>query len=180
MNDPIGDEVYTRWVIKEAFTELLGVSSFEKITVHSIVRKAGISRSTFYLHFQDKYDLLNQMTEQIIEELLELYGKFEDDEMLLNMNLAYNKGKPCQNAVEICEHIKTNKQFYCNRFKDINFVNSLTDKLFSRLRLIYKDESHGIFAAYGTVGCISRWLAEGLKGSSDEIALRMASVALPR
>lgn len=61
------------WLITEAFTALLAVLPFEKVSVHAIVRKAGISRSTFYLHFQDKFDLLQLMTEEITGKLLEIY-----------------------------------------------------------------------------------------------------------
>ncbi|MBD3919700.1 hypothetical protein H8B09_13125 [Paenibacillus sp. PR3] len=46
-------ELSTRWLINEAFTSLLAAMPFEKISVHSIVHKAGISRSTFYLHYQE-------------------------------------------------------------------------------------------------------------------------------
>lgn len=60
MNMTVADrnEISARWLITEALNALLAVSSFDKITVHAIVQKAGISRSTFYLHFQDKIDFL--------------------------------------------------------------------------------------------------------------------------
>ncbi len=39
--------------------DLLKHNAIEKITVDQICRKAQIHRSTFYRHFQDKYDLLH-------------------------------------------------------------------------------------------------------------------------
>lgn len=49
----------TKQKIFEAFSSLLETYPFEKITVEMIVKNAKISKSTFYRHFQDKYDLLN-------------------------------------------------------------------------------------------------------------------------
>ncbi len=178
MNVNNGDELCTRWLIMEAFSELLGVRSFEKITVQSIVRKAGISRSTYYLHFQDKMDLLHQLTEHVIGEFLGLFEKFEDAEMLLDMKQLYSKQQPSQHVMAICEHIKIYKRFYCNRLQDPMFINKLSEQLSSRLMLIYQDETHAVFTAYGIVGCMSRWMIEGLKGSTSDIAVRLASVTL--
>ena len=64
--------ISARWLITEAFMALLVASTFEKITVNAIVRKAGISRSTFYLHFQDKFDL-DKVTHEIVSELKEIF-----------------------------------------------------------------------------------------------------------
>ena len=40
--------------IEIAFRELLSQKPFKDITINNIVEKAGINRSTFYTHFQDK------------------------------------------------------------------------------------------------------------------------------
>lgn len=178
MNVSYGDELCTRWLIMEAFTELLGVTSFEKVTVQSIVRKAGISRSTYYLHFQDKIDLLHQLKEKIIGEFDDLFGKFENEKILLEMKILYSQQQPSQYVVDICEHIRIYRNFYCNRLQDPVFVNELSERLSHRLMLVYEDKTHGVFTAYGIVGCMSRWLIEGLQGSASDIALKMTSVTL--
>lgn len=59
--------VYTRKVIKEAFFESLqDKGRFDAVTITDICKRADINRSTFYLHYEDKYDLLRKL---IIEEL---------------------------------------------------------------------------------------------------------------
>ena len=42
---------------------------FEAITVSDLTKKADINRGTFYLHYKDKYDLLEQSEEEIFVEL---------------------------------------------------------------------------------------------------------------
>ena len=41
----------------------------DQVTVASIVKRAKVSRRTFYLHYIDKYDFLNQEEDRIIDKL---------------------------------------------------------------------------------------------------------------
>ena len=50
--------------IQEALTLLLQKEHFENISVTDICRTAGINRGTFYLHFLDKYDMMDQLKNQ--------------------------------------------------------------------------------------------------------------------
>lgn len=50
----------TKKLIYLGFRDLLTKESFSKITINEIADEAMIHRSTFYTHFNDKYDLLNQ------------------------------------------------------------------------------------------------------------------------
>lgn len=51
--------VRTEQAIVDAFNRLISKHDFEKITVEMIVKEAGVSRSTFYRYFKDKYDVMN-------------------------------------------------------------------------------------------------------------------------
>lgn len=53
----------------EAFVALMGESSFEKITIQAIADRANVNRGTVYLHFTDKYDLLDQCIETYLQYL---------------------------------------------------------------------------------------------------------------
>jgi probable dihydroxyacetone kinase regulator len=46
-------------LIARSFKKLMQEQSFEKLTIQMIANQTGIMRSTFYHHFQDKYDLLD-------------------------------------------------------------------------------------------------------------------------
>lgn len=59
----------TKASIQQAFLSLLGSDSFEAITVGQIATAAAINRGTFYLHYLDKYDLLDKIEEQLFEAL---------------------------------------------------------------------------------------------------------------
>lgn len=52
----------------EAFLELIEKKDFSYITVKEICEKAGVNRSTFYLHYETIGDLLTESTEYIIRQ----------------------------------------------------------------------------------------------------------------
>ena len=58
----------TKMLIRKAFTELLREKPVQNITVKELCQTAGINRGTFYSHYTDIYDLLQQIEDEITEE----------------------------------------------------------------------------------------------------------------
>src|SRR5262249_52476957 len=61
----------TRKLLQQAFIDLTVEKGFAALTVRDITQRAMVNRSTFYRHFQDKYDLLEH-------HMQELYALTED------------------------------------------------------------------------------------------------------
>lgn len=53
--------IKTKKLIKDSFFELIGEKGYSKVTVTDITKKANINRNTFYLHYVDKEDLVDQI-----------------------------------------------------------------------------------------------------------------------
>ncbi|MBS4750521.1 TetR/AcrR family transcriptional regulator C-terminal domain-containing protein [Carnobacteriaceae bacterium zg-ZUI78] len=62
----------TKTLIKKVFTTLLLKHDFETITISMITREARINRGTFYLHYLDKYDLLEQLKQELTSNLFNI------------------------------------------------------------------------------------------------------------
>lgn len=60
----------TRNSIINAFIELRGHKSIEKITVKELSDLALISKATFYLHFKDIYDLSEYLENELIDSII--------------------------------------------------------------------------------------------------------------
>ena len=60
----------TRNSLFSAFIELRAVKPVEKITVKELTEKANISKQTFYLHFQDIYDLSEYLENDALQSLI--------------------------------------------------------------------------------------------------------------
>ncbi|PTG02991.1 TetR family transcriptional regulator, partial [Staphylococcus chromogenes] len=54
----------TQKAIKGALIQLLKQHPFEQITIQHIADEADINRATFYQHYLDKYDLLDQIEDE--------------------------------------------------------------------------------------------------------------------
>ena len=61
----------TKMAIVKAFEELARVKNVDRITVKEITDKCQISRNTFYYHFKDIYDVLEEMLNQRVEQMIE-------------------------------------------------------------------------------------------------------------
>ena len=51
--------------IFNAFNKLIQTKSFDDITVLEICQKANVSTSSFYRHYKDKYDVMNDNYKRI-------------------------------------------------------------------------------------------------------------------
>lgn len=58
--------------IKNAFIELMSEKSFDHITIQNISDRANVGRRTIYDHYMDKFDLLEKLIEEHINELRKL------------------------------------------------------------------------------------------------------------
>lgn len=61
-----------------AFLELIENKDFAYITVKEICKKAGVNRSTFYLHYENMGDLLSECSRYINERFLNYMDKDSD------------------------------------------------------------------------------------------------------
>jgi AcrR family transcriptional regulator len=62
----------TQEALKKAIIELMAEKSFDDITIQDLSDRANVSRGTIYLHYLDKYDLLDKLIETHINELREM------------------------------------------------------------------------------------------------------------
>ena len=66
----------TKEDIKEALIQLLSEEKFENISISKLCERAGINRGTFYLHYEDKYQMIDSLKSDIISQL---YSFFEEE-----------------------------------------------------------------------------------------------------
>ncbi len=71
MNDQDLRVVKTRANIKTAFLNMLKKAPVEKISVTELARQAQINKSTFYLHYQDIYELYNEVRNDFLEHMIQ-------------------------------------------------------------------------------------------------------------
>lgn len=74
--------------IREAFISLMEEEGFQNIRIKEIVTRAEINRGTFYLHYEDKYDLLDHVEQDMIRGFIELGDQAQDNLWQKNIDLS--------------------------------------------------------------------------------------------
>ena len=109
----------TRNSLFSAFIELRATKPVEKITVKELTEKANISKQTFYLHFQDIYDL-SEFLEN--DALLSLIGDIPNPEYMLT--------NPAEASRQLCGAFINQGHLFSILFPDDNrSYGVLTNKL---------------------------------------------------
>ena len=112
---------YTRQVIKDAFLSLKKDTDFNSITVSAICKEAEISRGTFYLHYQNTMDVLDEILDEILPMTRELTG---------HLSLLSSKESTCCLS-PFCTFIRENRKYHCI-FLDDSLNAYLVEKVLSR------------------------------------------------
>ena len=69
----------TKMTIEQAMVQLLKEKSFEYISTVELAKTAGISRSSFYTHYKDKYDLIERYQQGLFQKLETIFEEYYND-----------------------------------------------------------------------------------------------------
>jgi len=65
----------TQRLLRDVLLSLIVEKGYERVSIKDITARAGIDRTTFYLHFRDKDDLFEKSQRFIVDELMELRSR---------------------------------------------------------------------------------------------------------
>ncbi len=125
----------SRKAIFDACVELIQEKEFENITINEIVVRADLNRGTFYLHFADKYDMMNSFENEMIDKI----------EHVIMTNLPEQQSEQLfiqsryDTIVEILKCFEENKELLQLILKS-SHNSSFQAKLRSKLKLILEEK----------------------------------------
>jgi len=164
----------TKKLLKDSLAALLMEKNINDITVKEIVDSADINRGTFYLHYRDIYDMLNQIENEMINDLEEISNKYPEADL---------KNTPKPYIQEVFEYIQENQQFckmLLGPYGDMAFVEKLKkmveEKSFrSVMEAVPENEmqNYQLFSAFTVSGCIGllqNWMDNGMEMDPAELA----------
>lgn len=163
--------VKTQQAIKKAFLELMNEKSFDDITIQDISDRANVNRGTVYLHYLDKYDILDKMIEEHINELNETSEWACQEEWV--------------DAIQIFfEYFETHYLFFSTMLASKDATPSFHSKFLEYAIEGFKGELHNTygkneglsediivkFAANAYIGVLESWLKDGMPSPPRSIA----------
>lgn len=164
----------TRKQLRECLVALLKEKKVQDITVRELTEMADLNRGTFYLHYKDIFDLLEQTEAELISDFNGLMQKH---------NLAELRQNPVSFFDEIYRLAYDNAdliEILLGENGDINFSNKLRqlirDKCLREWLEAFRSgnpESFDAFLSFivsGCVGLVHYWLANGLAEAPEQMA----------
>lgn len=168
--------IRTKQGIQEALTELLEKKSIDKISVKEITDIAGINRGTFYLHYVDKYDLMEKSINQLMIEISET-GSNILNLAQRNIHSELSRKKLVDEFTTLFKYIQKNSRLIkslTNENSSYSFHHKfnelLKDRLIAKLGPKQKDvPAIYIVSAfsYSIQGIIRTWLESGMEDTAD-------------
>jgi AcrR family transcriptional regulator len=176
--------IRTKRMIRDALTVLMEEKGFEGITVADLTARADINRGTFYLHYRDKYDLLEQSENEIIQKLnklaVELQNLSADDAISF-----FDHNKPVPFLVNLFEYLLENKGFmkvilgpkgdpsFQAKIKEVmkkNLQQNLSMR-FKKEKMLVPEDYFFAYVSSAHLGVIQHWLESEMKESPLELSL---------
>ena len=176
-------------MIRSALAELIDEKGFNNISVTDLTQRADINRGTFYLHYVDKYDLLEKIENEIIQEIEE-ETKHLDSINMLNIDAS---NEPLPFMVKLFEYFKENSVIVksilgpkgdptferkIKKFIKTNLFEKQKFKIFNIDDAVISEEYFIQYILSADLGVIKHWLEKNMKESPDEMALILARMSL--
>ena len=155
---------YTKMVIRDSLMELMKTNSILSISIKDICELADISRSTFYAHYRDQYDLLRQIEEDTFAYFEGMFIKYrniqsrKETALMVEEMLTYiaNNGNHIQVLLSENGDIDFQKKMFQH------FTNhSQIKKYLSGTQQDEETKSYySVFLVHGAIGMVQHWLKD--------------------
>lgn len=172
----------TAILFDEALIYLLEKKDIEYITVKKICNKAGVNRSTFYLHYESINDLVEETMKYINKNFINYFNENSKDvfEKIKNAPLEELKLIERKYLTPYLTFIKNNKRVFKASFNNPKGMNTsnrynnlktyILNPILERFNVIEKERNYLItFYINGIMAIIKEWLNSDCKDSISEI-----------
>jgi len=187
--------VRTRRMIRNALSELIEEKGYNNIFITDLCERADINRGTFYLHYTDKHDLLEQVENEVIRELneavksagyvdvrsMEYLSRLDPSEMVMPF------------MVRIFEYLKENFKFFkailgpkgdpkfhikIKKLIQMNLFEINLNNAFNKDSILIPMEYFVSYVLSAHLGVIQQWLNSGMDRSPEEMTLILSKMFL--
>ena len=155
---------YVRTQLLSALLELMKEMPIEKISVSTLVQKAGVGRASFYRNYEDVKDILLQEADRLTKE----WGKEYESEQ---------HEEPNEMLITLLDFYKQHDQFFLAIYA-AGQHQIVLDTLLKQNPIL--PETPNAFAylqssiSYMIYGWVHEWMKRGMQESGTELALMIA------
>ncbi|WP_053070455.1 TetR/AcrR family transcriptional regulator [Alkalihalobacillus pseudalcaliphilus] len=174
----------TKSYFKQAFIELIHEKGFSHVSVTDIIRKAEYNRTTFYLHYQDKYCLTEDLQAEMFRYIKEKsVNKYEREKSVETISMG-------PHSFELIHFIHQNQNFF-NLYRIDDTIPGLHRDLPQAIYEVLKEDfyliavnqrrdinydAHKLYMAHGTAGLILDWINKDYHVSPEEMSIQLIHI----
>lgn len=160
--------------IRQTLIKKMQTQKLSDISVADLAEEVDISRSTFYLHYQDIFSVIEEIADIEIQRFNTILKNYEQ----INSKLDYQDF-----LVKIFEIFEENSNIYITLLGpngDITFINKIRDFFRENIIHAYKEYTPDWLQPYnnysqsfyfgGLIALIENWIRNGMKESVEDMA----------
>lgn len=158
----------TKRILRESLMQLMHDKPISKITIKEICDLSEMSRSTFYLHYQDQFELLSDVENEVMENTVKA---------LENLSGSLNT----QESIEaFLEYVKENKETFgillCQPETE-DFQKSIIEQISNNVKTAIPEIMDNknadylfTFVMYGSLNVLRVWIQNGFNTPTKDLA----------
>ena len=184
----------TRLSLRTALMELIKEKDYDALSIEEITERANVGRTTFYLHYKDKEDLLMEEFSTILYERAMVLSEIPFSVWLQISDEDPKNSKSSQPLLLVFQHIYENSELYYLLLQSSN-----SSKVIERIRKITTDsivkfveakketdpipllaevpiEFFAAFFSGALISVVSWWISEDMKHTPEEVTKMFRSL----
>ena len=173
---------FTSKAIEESFIRLLNERPLDKITIKDIVDDCGISRNTFYYHFQDITALLEHILNADVERVLSQHLDMDswEDGFISAARFALENKRLVYHIYNSVSRERVERYLYSIAGEVMRlYVSRITEQVehAAHKKIFPEDQKMVVdFYKFALVGMILDWLNTGMKKDPEGLIRRVGEI----
>lgn len=164
----------TKTLLQKTLVELMLEKEVSQISVKELTQRADVNRSTFYLHYLDIYDMLEQMENEFVGRVKGFFCDYFNP---------LPTSPPITLFLQISQWLERDKEYYVKLLRGTAAAQLLeklrvqiVDEFLHILNTIFQEENsldlrtRVNFIVSGTIGVLHMWVTEENTGSLPELS----------
>jgi AcrR family transcriptional regulator len=167
-----------------ALLSLIGEKKYEEVTITEIVRLADYNRGTFYFHYEQKDDLLNEMIDDVLADLgasfRKPYANLKNEVNIIELS-----------TIALFDHFLQHRDFYKAMLGpnvNINFRERMVRLMEGHFKKDIRFVPNGMepdvdldlffyYRVHGIIGLILEWVQRDFPHSKEYMAEQVVKIA---
>ena len=158
----------TKAQIEQALVSLLQHQNFDQISTSELARAAGVSRSSFYTHYKDKYDVIDHYQEKLSYQLEQTFKEFAPNQRKMIIHIFHLLRNEPLFAALLSENGTHEIHFFLRH----KLHHILAQDLQQRQKSLSDTERdyRTVFLTHAFFGACQTWTSRNFKETPEEVA----------